>query len=208
MPTFSDASMANFAMSTPGAGGAFGGGSAFGNPAFLSQPPPNFMMNPMAMMNPQFLAMQMQQMQTQMPGMNMAGAMYNTNAMFNAYGGMESSNQLPTDPFNASFNAAAAAFPSQPLFNPLTGTFDAMGGMAPPQAMLNPMSAFPMMPDPMMMNAFGYGMGDMQPPLPQTSQQQPPPPSEQQPSDFPESSLFDDAMASNLFDGFPEDTFL
>lgn len=199
--------------------------------AFMNQQ--NYMMNPMTMMNPQYMAMQMQ-MQNQMP-MNMAtgGGMYNPSAMFNGYGGM-GSNQLPADPFNTSFNQQQA-FPSQPQFNPVTGGFDTMAGMQS-AAMMNQMSTFPMMPDQMMMNAFPFGMSMPQQqqqvqnpslqfqnsgtsaaqtfamPQQQPQQLQQQPQQQQQPdpqtSAFPESSLFDDAMASNLFDDFSEDAFL
>lgn len=189
--------------------------------AFMNQQQ-HYMMNPaamnMAMMNPQYLAMQMQ-MQNQLP-MNMAttATMYNP-TMFNNYMGM-GTNQLPADPFNTSFNQPV--FPTQAQFNPVAGGFDGMAGMQPAQ-MMNQMNAFPMMSDQMMMNAFPYG-GMSIPQQQQLQQQQlqpqqfqnPPTPAQafppqlqdSQANAFTESSLFDDAAASNLFDGFPEDAFL
>ncbi|KAF1335356.1 Sodium hydrogen exchanger 3, partial [Globisporangium splendens] len=201
--------------------------NAAANAMFINQQQ-NYMMNPgamnMAMMNPQYLAMQMQ-MQNQLP-MNMGAPanMYNP-AMFNNYVGM-GTNQLPADPFNASFNQPV--FPAQGAFNPVTGGFDAMAGMqATP--MMNGMNAFQMMPDPMMMNSFPYGMNmvpqqqqvqpqqqfqNQQQQQPTTTQAFPPvAPQQQQQLDqqanaFTDTSIFDDAAASNLFDGFPEDAFL
>jgi hypothetical protein len=203
--------------------------NAAANAMFMNQQQ-NYMMNPgamnMAMMNPQYLAMPMQ-MQNQLP-MNMGAPanMYNP-AMFNNYVGM-GTNRLPADPFNASFNHPV--FPTQSAFNPVATGFDAMTGMqtAP---MMNGMNAFQMMPDPMMMNSFPYGMNmvpqqqqpqqQVQPQQQFQNQQQQQPTTaqafipaapqqqlDQQENAFTDTSIFDDTGASNLFDGFPEDAFL
>lgn len=201
------------------------GGAMQPNNGFMAQQ--NFMMNNamnMAAMNPQFMAMQMA---GQMPMAINAGAngMYNPN-MFQqaAYMGMNN-NQLPTDPFNASFQMQP-----QGGFNP---AFNGMqvGGFAPMQG------------NPMMMNAMAFNMRMntqsqqqqqfqqnpmMQPTAfssapqqqqvqqqqaqrqhqQQQQQQQLQQTQQSQPQQTQSPNLFPDDEDANIFDGFSEDSFL
>lgn len=166
------------------------------------------------------------------------GGMYNPSTMFNSYGGGMGSNQLPADPFNTSFNQQQAFTsqpqfnPVTGGFETMAGMQSAamMNHMStfpmmPEQMMMN---AFPFgmsMPQQQQrqqqqlqqhqqntsMQFQNPGTSTTQPQF-TTPQQQQPQQQQQQPdpqiSDFPETSLFDDAINSNLFDGFPEDAFL